>query len=300
MSDELTCWAYVSEFTGRQAALAIVGEPETDDPAALRKAKPVLDRMRRAYEGTREWFAESPEGISEWRLRSVYGDDIPPPERRLMSVDNAIVPGGQALVSVEMVDAEVRAANGAAKALDATEANRLDLEDEAIERLRSGEKGRRFLEWLRSPAADFDQQTFLRQDLARWAQATGASSLYSFDRQLEQPDREVFGAGAQASDAQSASAALHPRAEDTGPAPTQHGRCMKKAAMVKELAPGWPTIEADLREASRPSNQDLKAANVARGMWDADVALRWAESHGRLVKKAPQPGPPSPFAGLGS
>nr|WP_315236360.1 hypothetical protein [uncultured Limnohabitans sp.] len=61
MRDDLTCWDYVPEFTGRQAALAIVGEPETDDPATLRKAMPVLDLMRRAYEGTRRWFADAPE-----------------------------------------------------------------------------------------------------------------------------------------------------------------------------------------------------------------------------------------------
>lgn len=61
MRDDLTCWDCVPEFTGQQAALAIVGEPETDDPATLRKAMPVLDLMRRAYEGTRRWFADAPE-----------------------------------------------------------------------------------------------------------------------------------------------------------------------------------------------------------------------------------------------
>ena len=61
MRDDLTCWDYVPEFTGQQAALAIVGEPETDDPTKLRKAMPVLDLMRRSYEGTRRWFADAPE-----------------------------------------------------------------------------------------------------------------------------------------------------------------------------------------------------------------------------------------------
>jgi len=61
MRDDLTCWDYVPEFTGQQAALAIVGQPPTDDPATLRKAMPVLDLMRRAYEGTRRWFADAPE-----------------------------------------------------------------------------------------------------------------------------------------------------------------------------------------------------------------------------------------------
>lgn len=74
MRDELTCWDYVPEFTGQQAALAIVGEPDTDDPATLRKAMPVLDLMRRAYEGTRRWFADAPE------------DDDTAPRGLLMSV----------------------------------------------------------------------------------------------------------------------------------------------------------------------------------------------------------------------
>lgn len=63
MRDELNCWDFLQhrEFTGREAALAIVGEPETDSPETLAKTLPVLDLMRQSYEGTRRWFANAPE-----------------------------------------------------------------------------------------------------------------------------------------------------------------------------------------------------------------------------------------------
>jgi hypothetical protein len=61
MRDELTAWDYVPEFTGQQAALAIVGQAQADDTATNAKAAPVLELLRRAYEGTRRWFADAPE-----------------------------------------------------------------------------------------------------------------------------------------------------------------------------------------------------------------------------------------------
>lgn len=61
MRDELTAWDYVPEFTGEQAALAIVGKPPADNPNNVPEALPVLDLMRRAYEGTRRWFADARE-----------------------------------------------------------------------------------------------------------------------------------------------------------------------------------------------------------------------------------------------
>lgn len=63
MRDDLTCWDAVRHrgFTGQEAALAMVGEPETDEPAKLRKAMPVLELVRASYEGTRRWFADAPE-----------------------------------------------------------------------------------------------------------------------------------------------------------------------------------------------------------------------------------------------
>lgn len=57
---------------------------------------------------------------------------------------------------------------------------------------------------------------------------------------------------------------------------------MKKQALIHELRPQWPTIEADLKESSREGNEDLAAANVRHGMWDKDKALAWAKSRGKL------------------
>lgn len=60
MRNELTCWDYVPEFTGQEAALAIVGEPQSDQLATLHKAMPVLNLMRRAYDAARRWFSDEP------------------------------------------------------------------------------------------------------------------------------------------------------------------------------------------------------------------------------------------------
>ncbi|MFY9182678.1 MAG: hypothetical protein WBK09_03275 [Limnohabitans sp.] len=60
MREHLTPWDYVPEFTGQQAALAIIGQPPSDDPENLTRTLPVLELMRRAYEGTRRWFANAP------------------------------------------------------------------------------------------------------------------------------------------------------------------------------------------------------------------------------------------------
>lgn len=75
MREHLTAWAYVPEFTGAQAALAIVGRSPTDDPHTVPEARPVLDLIRRAYEGTRRWFADAPE------------DGAAPPRGLLVSVE---------------------------------------------------------------------------------------------------------------------------------------------------------------------------------------------------------------------
>lgn len=63
MRDGLTCWDSLRQrgFTGQEAALAMVGEPQTDDPEKLLKASPALELMRASYEGTRRWFADAPE-----------------------------------------------------------------------------------------------------------------------------------------------------------------------------------------------------------------------------------------------
>lgn len=66
--------------------------------------------------------------------------------------------------------------------------------------------------------------------------------------------------------------------------PTEARRILKKRVMVDELLREWPTIENDLKESSRGTHKELKAANVSYGMWDVDAARAWAESRGKLVR----------------
>ncbi len=64
MLEQLTGWNSLRDrgFTGQEAALAMVGRPNTKDPEALCNAAPALELMRSTYEGTRRWFADAPEG----------------------------------------------------------------------------------------------------------------------------------------------------------------------------------------------------------------------------------------------
>lgn len=71
------------------------------------------------------------------------------------------------------------------------------------------------------------------------------------------------------------------------PVPT--GPVLKRAALIKQHEPEWPTIESDLREASR---NGLSVAQVASrtGYWNPEAALRWGKEHGKLIthKKSSQ------------
>lgn len=63
----------------------------------------------------------------------------------------------------------------------------------------------------------------------------------------------------------------------------------KRAALIRELRPEWPAIEADLREASR---NGLSAARVShmRGMWNMDQVRAWGTAQGKLRASKTQPG----------
>lgn len=215
MREELTGWDALKhrEFTGQEAALAIVGEPETKDPEKLRKASTVLELMRCAYDGTRRWLADGHQ-------------------------DGQGAPRGL-LVSVEM-----RTARG-----------RTDAALEAV----AGDV--RFLTWLRTPMADFDRQTFARDELARWLQEVGASTQYPFAGQRPEPQPET-----------------------TPPAETDR-RAVKKVGLIAELGHEWASIEADLKEAK---DNGLHAARVPgqRGWYYVDAARQWAEARGKLKARA--------------
>lgn len=62
-----------------------------------------------------------------------------------------------------------------------------------------------------------------------------------------------------------------------------HERHWVKKAMVAELIGIWPTIRADLSEASRLKS-GLKEANVKRCYWDVEMCIRWAVSQGKIKR----------------
>lgn len=161
MRDELTGWGYVGAFTGQQAALAIVGEPQTDNLAALGKASPVLERLRLAYQGALEWFAEGPD---RWEMKD--------PEVRLLDPAKENPAGKvsdpfKALPSVELQ-----------RALARIDAATSDMERLIVHRS--------WMPWLRTSASDFESQTFTREVLARWVAEVNATSLYPFTKPPEQ------------------------------------------------------------------------------------------------------------------
>ncbi len=70
---------------------------------------------------------------------------------------------------------------------------------------------------------------------------------------------------------------------EAGPEPVQAAPAMKRRALIAEYLNEWPSIEADLNDASR---NELDSAKLPKhGMWDADKALAWARSRGKLVQQ---------------
>lgn len=171
MRDELTCWGYVTEFTGQQAALAIVGEPQTDDPAALSKAAPVLDRLRHDYEQTLEWHT-SPKDVQEKREH---------PEVQLVSVAMQDVMDRNLVMRDTTADFPYCA---------------WPRMSEQICILFAGEPVRKaspigLTAWSLTKLADFGQQIFTRDVLARWVQMTRASTQYEFIKPAPQASTET-------------------------------------------------------------------------------------------------------------
>ena len=68
-------------------------------------------------------------------------------------------------------------------------------------------------------------------------------------------------------------------------APAEPGRILKKRVLVQNLQHRWPTIEADLKEASR--NGLSAAAHRDKG-WCEMSAEKWADQEGRLRGAASQ------------
>ncbi len=65
--------------------------------------------------------------------------------------------------------------------------------------------------------------------------------------------------------------------------PATQYRIMKRKALIDALMHEWPSIEADLSEASR-NGLHVAAHADGHGKWNADAAREWARSNGKLKK----------------
>lgn len=70
----------------------------------------------------------------------------------------------------------------------------------------------------------------------------------------------------------------------TEPAPIAGARVLKKKTLVAELRHEWPSIEPDLKEASR--NGLKEAAHAGPKGWRVADARAWADNKGKLRKGA--------------
>lgn len=76
-------------------------------------------------------------------------------------------------------------------------------------------------------------------------------------------------------------ASLRKLAAPNGAAPTPKGPTIKRAELIERNERQWPTIGADLREASR-RHPGLAAAMAGGGRWREAVALAWARGNDRI------------------
>ena len=83
---------------------------------------------------------------------------------------------------------------------------------------------------------------------------------------------------------------LDSQASSNGPPPINPGSVasspkfsMTRAALVAQHRHEWPTIDADIKDASK---NGLTTAKVGKRGWDEDLAVEWARSKGKLNKPA--------------
>lgn len=92
---------------------------------------------------------------------------------------------------------------------------------------------------------------------------------------------QLLGTGAQQSHVAAQSPAT-PAPSPAEPTPT----ILKKKALIAHLEHEWPSIEADLKDATRNGLKDAAATGV-HGEWFVEPARAWAQRKGKLKQAAP-------------
>lgn len=110
--------------------------------------------------------------------------------------------------------------------------------------------------------------------LSEMAQKHGHKSAYDFD-----PIGET---GAQQIEPTPVELPLNEAPTPDEPAPT----IMKKKALIAHLKHEWPSIEADLKDATRNGLKGAADAGV-HGDWRVEPARAWAQRKGKLKQAAP-------------
>jgi|GEM_PF-1711009 len=198
MRDELICWDQVHEFTAQQAALAIVGEPPSDDPKTLVKTLPVLERMRQSYEDTLQWFSAGPDFWEIAPAKHVLmkpAPQIPLPSpialpQKAIRITKATSNRERVKIHQNWLETErmnlpplprVLKIPDPQNPLPSTELQQaLSSIDAATSDVARSIIFHRRMERLFTGESEFDHQHFSRSVLARWVDQVGTKSLYLF------------------------------------------------------------------------------------------------------------------------
>lgn len=125
--------------------------------------------------------------------------------------------------------------------------------------------------------AALDTAVVLPHDLAPYLQERGIA--------LRLSSGALDTASGDEQDSEGREAASSPvKAGDSVGGPKQPQFSMTRAALVQAHRHEWPTIDADLKDASK---NGLSKAKAAVRDWNEALALEWARAHAKLVLQAP-------------
>ena len=151
------------------------------------------------------------------------------------------------------------------------------------------------LEWLNAPREELPQEyqhafdeacqvDAIEQKIAEWEQAKVPTALDMKAREeaigILQTQRAALLAVLDGQEQPEQEPSPAPTSAE--PTPT----IMKKNAMVAQLKHEWPSIEADLKDATRNELKN-EAATGAHGKWFVEPARAWAQRKGKLKQAAP-------------